>query len=109
MGQILLFARAVGVFQGALGAPAALIAEALSAWLYFRDVRAPRPAAGLVDLVLDRDTLDQARPNQEDLRLYDSAGREVPYVLRVRRDVAITDAFPARQFNRGVDGGVAQI
>ena len=109
MRQILLLAMAVGIFQGALGAQAALTPEPLSAWLYFKEIRAPRPSAGLVDLVLDRDTLDQARPNQEDLRLYDSAGREVPYVLRVRRDVATTDAFPARQFNRGVDGGVAQI
>ena len=59
--------------------------------------------------MLDVETLDHARANQEDLRLYDSAGHEVPYVLRVRRDVATTNAFPAREFNRGADGGVAQI
>lgn len=109
MRQILLLAMAVGVFYGALGAQAPPTREPLSAWLYFKEIRAPRPPAGLTDFVLDVETLDQARANQEDLRLYDSAGREVPYVLRVRRDVATTSAFPAREFNRGVDGGVAQI
>jgi hypothetical protein len=109
MRQILLLAMAAGVFHGALGAQAALTPEPLSAWPYFKEIRALRPTAGLVEFVLDRETLHQARANQEDLRLYDSAGREIPYVLRVRRDVATTNAFPAREFNRGVDGGVAQI
>ena len=109
MRQILLLAMAVGVFHGDLGAQASPIPEPLGAWLYFKEIRAPRPPAGLTDFVLDRETLDQARANQEDLRCYDSAGREVPYVLRVRRDVATTNAFPAREFNRAVDGGVAQI
>jgi hypothetical protein len=109
MRQILLLAMAVGVFHGELRAQTAPTREPLSAWLYFKEIRAPRPPAGLTDFVLDVETLDQARADQEDLRLYDSAGREVPYVLRVRRDVATTNAFPAREFNRGVDGGVAQI
>jgi Protein of unknown function (DUF3999) len=109
MRQILLLAMAVGVFHGDLGAQAAPTREPLSGWLYFKEIPAPRPPAGLTDFVLDRETLDQARADQEDLRLYDSAGREVPYVLRVRRDVATTNAFPARDFNRSVDGGVAQV
>ena len=109
MRHILRLAMAVGVFHGALGSQAAPTPEPRSAWLYFKEIRAPHPAGGLVDFVLDRETLDQARVNQEDLRLYDSAGREIPYVLRVRRDVATTNAFPAREFNRGVDGGVTQI
>jgi len=109
MRQILLLAMAVCVFHGELGAQAAPTREPLSGWLYFKEIRAPRPPAGLTDFVLDVETLDQARADQEDLRLYDSAGREVPYVLRVRRDVATTNAFPAREFNRSVDGGVAQI
>jgi len=109
MRQILQLAMAAAVLHGALGAQAALPPEPLSGWLYFKEIRAPRPPTGLVDFVLDREALNEARANQEDLRLYDSAGREIPYVLRVRRDEATTNAFPAREFNRGVDGGVAQI
>jgi hypothetical protein len=109
MRQILLLAMAVGVFHGELGAQAAPTREPLSAWQYFKEIPAPRPPAGLTDFVLDVETLDKARADQEDLRLYDSAGREVPYALRVRRDMATTNAFPAREFNRSVDGGAAQI
>jgi len=109
MRQVLLMAMTVGAIHGALGAQAVLAPEPLGAWPYFKEIPAARPPAGLADFVLDRETLDRARTNQEDLRLYDNAGREIPYALRVRRNVAVTDAFPAREFNRGVDGGVAQI
>jgi hypothetical protein len=109
MRQILLLAMVVGVIHGELRAQAAPTREPLSGWLYFKEIPAPRPPAGLTDFVLDVETLHHGRPNQEDLRLYDSTGREVPYVLRVRRDMATTNAFPAREFNRSVDAGAAQI
>jgi hypothetical protein len=38
-------------------------------------------AAGLLKLSLPTATLDAARPGLEDLRLYDDAGREVPYLI----------------------------
>ena len=38
-------------------------------------------AAGLIKINLPVETLDAARPTLEDLRLYDDAGNEVPYVL----------------------------
>ena len=39
------------------------------------------PTAGLVKLALPVETLDAARPALEDLRLYDAAGNEVPYLI----------------------------
>ena len=39
------------------------------------------PAPGLVKLSLPVETLDAARPALEDLRLYDDAGNEVPYLI----------------------------
>ena len=39
------------------------------------------PAAGLVKLSLSPETLDAAGPALEDLRLYDNAGNEVPYLI----------------------------
>ncbi len=39
------------------------------------------PAAGLVKLSLPVETLDAARPALEDLRLYDSASNEMPYLI----------------------------
>jgi len=39
------------------------------------------PTTGLVKINLPVETLDAARPALEDLRLYDDAGNEIPYVL----------------------------
>ncbi len=39
------------------------------------------PGSGLLKLSLPPETLDAARPELEDLRLYDSAGNEVPYLI----------------------------
>ena len=46
------------------------------------------PASGLVKLGLPVETLDAARPALEDLRLYDDAGNEVPYLIE--RPVPVT-------------------
>ena len=45
------------------------------------------PAPGLVKLSLPPGTLDAARPVLEDLRLYDAAGMEVPYLIERPRPV----------------------
>ena len=45
------------------------------------------PAPGLVKLSLPPGTLDAARPVLEDLRLYDDAGMEVPYLIERPRPV----------------------
>jgi hypothetical protein len=50
-----------------------------SDWQYEQQFNAS--ASGLVKIDLPVGTLDAARPALEDLRLYDSAGNEVPYVL----------------------------
>lgn len=83
--------------------------EQLSAWGYFKELRSPGGAPGLLDFVLDREALDKARTDQADLRLYDSGGHEIPYVLRVRHEVQTQAAFAVREFNRGVEGGAAVV
>jgi hypothetical protein len=45
------------------------------------------PAPGLLKLSLPTATLDAARPGLEDLRLYDDAGREVPYLIERPRPI----------------------
>jgi hypothetical protein len=92
---------------GALRAQAPGTPEPLGAWPYFKEIQPPRSYSGLMDFVLDREVLDQARTGQSDLRLYDSAGREIPYLLRIRREVETQNTFTAREFNRGTEGGAA--
>jgi Protein of unknown function (DUF3999) len=60
----------------ALAAPAA---QFPSDWQHEQQFEAPAP--GLVKLSLPTGTLDAARPALEDLRLYDNAGQEVPYLV----------------------------
>ena len=48
-------------------------------WRLAREFQVPAP--GLVKLSLPIDTLGQARPALEDLRLYDDEGRELPYAI----------------------------
>jgi len=83
--------------------------EWLSAWQYFKEVQAPQAPqqTGLADFVLDREMLNASRNHAADVRLYAGA-REIPYVLRLRRQVDTSTPFTAREFNRGTEGGVAQ-
>ncbi len=94
---------------GALWAQAPGTSEPLTAWPYFKEVQVvPNPVAW-VGLVLDRDVLDKARTSDADLRLYDRGGREIPYVLRIRRETEVSNVSTAREFNRAVEGGAAQL
>ena len=60
-------------------------------------------ASGLLKLSLPPATLDAARPALEDLRLYDDAGHEVPYLVeRPRPTGKITQ--PAKSFKASLSG-----
>src|ERR1039457_448189 len=62
-------------------------------------------APGLVKLSLPLSTLDAARPALEDLRLYDNAGMEVPYLIERPRPVGrIVQA--AKSFQVTVSGDI---
>jgi hypothetical protein len=95
--------------QATLWAQAPGTPEPLSAWPYFKEIQPQPNSSGLVDFVLDRETLDKARIDHADLRIYDNKGREIPYVLRIQREVEVHNAFTAREFNRGVEGNATQV
>lgn len=63
----------------AIGATGRLPAIEPVEWRYQQDV--PVAEKGLVRVPLPPETLDAAKPAQEDLRLLDPNGREVPYAL----------------------------
>jgi hypothetical protein len=60
-------------------APLAIAANLPADWQHTQQFEFS--AAGLVKISLPVDTLDAARPGLEDLRLYDDAGNEIPFVL----------------------------
>src|SRR5438477_8257298 len=109
MKATLLAALAASISGGTLQAQPVPAPEPLSAWRYFKEIQVPRVSTDLLDLVLDREALSNARTDQADLRLYNAAGREIPYLLRVRRDVVTSSALPAREFNRSADRAASQL
>ena len=82
--------------------------ESLTAWPYFKEIQNPTDHT-LVRVLLDRDVLDKSRDDAADLRIYDGAGREVPYELTVLRDVDSHSLFTGREFNRAAEGNTALI
>jgi hypothetical protein len=80
----------------------ALAQEALTEWPFYVEVSPS--AQGLCDLTVSPEVFDRAREDLADLRLYDSRGREVPYALRVRRDVNQQEMIGASEFNRARSG-----
>jgi Protein of unknown function (DUF3999) len=95
--------------QVTLRAQAPVTPEPLSAWPYFKEIQPHANFSGLASFTLDQETLDKARTDHADLRIYDNKGREIPYVLRIRREVELHNAFTAREFDRGIEGNAAQI
>ena len=109
MSRMFQFAFVASTVAAALCGQARRVTEPLSSWPYFKEIRPGPNQTGLLEIVLDRDTLDKARADEADLRLYDNAGREIPYVLRVRRNVNVEDEYQGREFNRAVKDGAVQI
>jgi Protein of unknown function (DUF3999) len=76
----------------------------LSSWPYFVEVNSIPGAPGIYDIVVPLQVMDKAREDLADLRLYDSAGREIPYAVRIRREVHDQREISATIFNEAVVG-----
>jgi len=76
----------------------------LSQWPYYVDVTPEKSEPGLYHVALPTWVMDKARPDLGDLRLFDSNNREIPYGIRVRREVDEKREIPVRLFNAGFAG-----
>jgi hypothetical protein len=93
---------------GSAAAQSPTTPERLSDWKYFKEIALPNDRPRLVRLSLDRETLDAFKDDASDLRLYDSAGHEIPHALRVRREINTQEAVDARIFDTSVENGSAR-
>lgn len=80
-----------------------------SLWPYYVDITPQKTSPGMYDVLVPLPVLDKARPDLADLRLFDSANREIPYALRVRRDVAERRMIEARLFNAVTAGPSSEV
>ncbi|HET6978339.1 MAG TPA: DUF3999 family protein [Pyrinomonadaceae bacterium] len=76
----------------------------LSLWPNYVSVTPERNENGVFDVVVPLPVMDKARPDLADLRLFDSNNREVPYGIRIRREVDEKREIPVRLFNAGFAG-----
>lgn len=79
----------------------------LSLWPFFVEVAAKTGntgAPGVYDIVVPLEVMDKAREDLADLRLYDASSHEVPYAVRIRREIDNQREITASVFNRAVVG-----
>jgi hypothetical protein len=84
--------------------------ESLTAWQWYADVQLPEAGPSrYCDFLLTPAVLEKARQDLADLRLYDGAGGEVPYALRVLRAEDRQQPLQAREFNRANPDRTAEV
>ena len=80
-----------------------------SLWPYYVEIAPQKTSPGMYDVVVPWPVMDKARTDLADLRIFDSANREIPYALRIRRDVAERREMTARIFNAVTAGPASEV
>ena len=99
------------LFALALSAAVLLAAQglvSLSGWQFYREISTGSDT-GIATLTLDPEILANTRDDTADLRIFDAAGKEVPYDLRVLVGVRRAESYEALEVSRGVEGDAAEI
>jgi hypothetical protein len=76
----------------------------LSLWPYYVEVTPQKTDGQLYDVLVPLPVMDKSRTDLADLRLFDSTNREIPYAIRVRRELDEKREIPTRLFNHGFAG-----
>ena len=83
--------------------------NALSAWPYVAEVTVTPADRALYEFAVPLPVMDKARDDLADLRLYDANGREIPYAIRVRREVNDAQPVTGRMFNQAAAGNASEV
>jgi hypothetical protein len=83
-------------------------AESVSGWPYFREVSV-EAGDGLAALEIDKEILGVGNGDGTDLRLYDVAGTEIPFALRVLRTSQLAEPRSATEYSRSTAGRTAEL
>lgn len=78
-----------------------------SSWAFLVEVTSGAGAPGVYDFTLPLEVMDKAREDLADLRLYDANGKEIPYAIRIRREVGDRLEVGGTQFNQATVGTTA--
>jgi len=89
---------------------AAMAADAtLVAWPFFAEATMPETSMGIYSLTVPLQVMDKSREDLADLRLYDANQHEIPYALRIRRDIDERKEVAASAFNQSKLGTTSEM
>ena len=107
MKKLALFILVLGTVSTAPAVIMVFAQTSAASWPYFAELTTPGSMPGAYDLLVPAQVLDKARGDLADLRLFDSMGREIPYALRIRKDIDRQREIPVRLFNQASLGPAA--
>ena len=81
----------------------------LSLWPYYVEVTSENSAPGMYDVIVPLAIFDKSGAELGDLRLFDSSNREIPYAIRVRRDIDEVEEFEGSLFNQSQVGASSEV
>ena len=76
----------------------------LSLWPNYVEVTPQQSSPGLYDVIVPLPVMDQSTADLGDLRLFDNSNREIPYAIKVRREVDEKREIRAQMFNSATSG-----
>lgn len=79
----------------------------MSSWPFFVEVAPRAGAPGVNSAIVPFQVLDKAREDLADLRLYDVRGQEIPYALRIRRELDDKREVAVSVFNQATAGSAS--
>lgn len=80
----------------------------LTLWPYYVEVTSENSSPGIHEFMVPLAIFDKSGAELGDLRLFDSANREVPYAIRIRQDRDEVEEFQGSLFNESQVGGSSE-
>jgi hypothetical protein len=81
----------------------------LSLWPYYVEVTPDKSAPGMYDLIVPLVIFDKSGAELGDLRLFDISNREIPYAIRIRKDLNEAQEFAGNLFNESQVGSSREV
>lgn len=84
--------------------------SATANWPFFAEVTPGPGTYNTYDVLVPLQVMDQSQDELGDLRLFDATGKEIPYALRVRREIDNVEEFSGSLFNYAqVGNGASEV
>ena len=106
---LILLLFAVSSLAIALATLPAAAQTSTTAWPFYVELNGASGVPGLYDLIVPFHVMDKSLYDLSDLRLFDANGREIPYALRVRRELDDSREIEAAIFNSASVGGAYEV